>query len=248
MEHESSDEQLVEIANGSIFCSCLSSVFVDGLKHFSRVKPEFLFIETSGLSDPSSFDKILKDFQLQEEYEILSSICLVDAVKTLKLLNVITIIQKQIQYSNIILLNKSADVDSETLEKLSEKIVDMNQSATQIRTNYCEIDFDLLNDKKFQKSNDSLESCNTPGSRLCSILLEQKNINELDLQELLLEIVKHSYRIKGYYRINDKTFYFSDNNGIIEKKEVQVYSDYGINILSDKNQIFYIKSLIDKLG
>jgi len=248
MEHESSDEQLVEIANGSIFCSCLSSVFVDGLKHFSRVKPEFLFIETSGLSDPSSFDKILKDFQLQEEYEILSSICLVDAVKTLKLLNVITIIQKQIQYSNIILLNKSADVDSETLEKLSEKIVDMNQSATQIRTNYCEIDFDLLNDKKFQKSNDSLESCNTPGSRLCSILLEQKNINELDLQELLLEIIKHSYRIKGYYRINDKTFYFSDNNGIIEKKEVQVYSDYGINILSDKNQIFYIKSLIDKLG
>ena len=247
IENENSDEQLVEIANGSIFCSCLSSVFVDGLKHFSKVKPEYLFIETSGLSDPSSFGKILDDFQLHEDFEVLSSICLVDAVKTLKLLNVITTIQKQIQSSEIILINKIADSDFKTLEELSKKINELNPSAIQIRTNFGEMNFDLLNSKKIQNSNRQLECCNTPSSRPSSILLEQKDISENDLLDLLQKIVIKSYRVKGYYQLNNKIFYFSDNNGSIEKRETQVHNSFGINILCDKKQKYIILDLIDEV-
>ena len=45
---------IAELSNGSIFCACIKDKFVDGLIAMSKTDIEYLFIEASGLADPSN--------------------------------------------------------------------------------------------------------------------------------------------------------------------------------------------------
>ena len=51
---------IAELSNGSIFCACIKDKFVDGLIEMSKTDIEYLFIEASGLADPSNMEDILK--------------------------------------------------------------------------------------------------------------------------------------------------------------------------------------------
>lgn len=43
---------LIEISNGSIFCSCLKGEFVKTLIGFTKLDVDILVVENSGLADP----------------------------------------------------------------------------------------------------------------------------------------------------------------------------------------------------
>ena len=47
--------QLTEINNGSIFCACKLEQFEDAIRRIMEVnRPELIFVEASGLSDPTA--------------------------------------------------------------------------------------------------------------------------------------------------------------------------------------------------
>ena len=50
------DIQMVEINRGSIFCSCLKLNFVNALSEMAQKDFEYLFVESSGLGDPSNVE------------------------------------------------------------------------------------------------------------------------------------------------------------------------------------------------
>ena len=52
--------EMAELSNGSIFCACIKDKFVDGLIAMSRTDIEYLFIEASGLADPSNMGEIVE--------------------------------------------------------------------------------------------------------------------------------------------------------------------------------------------
>ena len=52
--------KLVEINNGSIFCACLKDGFVKTLVAFLEQPVDVLFIEASGMADPSSMEHLLE--------------------------------------------------------------------------------------------------------------------------------------------------------------------------------------------
>ena len=52
--------EMVEINNGSIFCSCLKDNFVKTLVAFLELPIDILFIEASGMADPSSMKILLE--------------------------------------------------------------------------------------------------------------------------------------------------------------------------------------------
>ena len=54
------DIQMVELNRGSIFCSCLKLNFVQALADMAEKDFEYLFVESSGIGDPSNLDEILK--------------------------------------------------------------------------------------------------------------------------------------------------------------------------------------------
>ncbi len=53
--------ELVELnRGGSIFCSCLQLSFVSALVEMADRNMEYVFVESSGLADPSNIDEFLE--------------------------------------------------------------------------------------------------------------------------------------------------------------------------------------------
>ena len=51
---------MTELTRGSIFCTCLQLKFSQALAEMSKQDIEYLFVESSGLADPSNIDEILE--------------------------------------------------------------------------------------------------------------------------------------------------------------------------------------------
>ena len=121
--------KVYEIGNGSVFCSCLKAPFLFGLKHFAEEKPELLFIEASGLSDPSSMDKILAEHGMDSQFRVHRIITLVDPVKFTALSHVLNVIDRQIAAGDRILVNKADLVSEEELEKVLSLVKENNSGS-----------------------------------------------------------------------------------------------------------------------
>ncbi len=74
--------EMVEINRGSIFCSCLKLSFVQALAELGKRDLDFLFVESSGLSDPSNILEILSAVAELgvNSLKFCGVICLIDAV------------------------------------------------------------------------------------------------------------------------------------------------------------------------
>lgn len=78
--------EMVEINRGSIFCSCLKLSFVQALAELGKRDLDFLFVESSGLSDPSNIREILSAVAELgvNRLQFCGVICLIDAVNFLR--------------------------------------------------------------------------------------------------------------------------------------------------------------------
>lgn len=78
--------EMVEINRGSIFCSCLKLSFVQALAELGKRDLDLLFVESSGLSDPSNIHEILNAVAELgvESLNFCGVICLIDAVNFLR--------------------------------------------------------------------------------------------------------------------------------------------------------------------
>ncbi len=78
--------EMVEINRGSIFCSCLKLSFVQALAELGKRDLDFLFVESSGLSDPSNIREILSAVAELgvNSLKFCGVICLIDAVNFLR--------------------------------------------------------------------------------------------------------------------------------------------------------------------
>ena len=78
--------EMVEINRGSIFCSCLKLSFVQALAELGKRDLDFLFVESSGLSDPSNIREILSAVAELGVHSLkfCGVICLIDAVNFLR--------------------------------------------------------------------------------------------------------------------------------------------------------------------
>ena len=228
----SNEYQVYEISNGSIFCSCLSAELVKSLKYYADIKPDVLLIETSGLSDPTTFRKILEDNKLNDLYDISASFCIVDSIRTMKLSGKIVAIEKQIKSSDVIIINKTDLISDEQYKELVKFIKVYNKTANIFKTRYADIDLSVLNTKHKSQYPSEAVSCNTVSSRPGSIVLGQKNI-EIDELKKFYEIIKEKiFRIKGFLKINEENYYISDNNDELQiEKTAHEVNTLGLTVL-----------------
>ena len=62
---EGDDIDMMEISKGSIFCVCVKTDFIKGLYELnSKVQPDVMLIESTGVANPSDLKKDLKDFEV----------------------------------------------------------------------------------------------------------------------------------------------------------------------------------------
>lgn len=199
---------ILEINNGSVFCSCLKGAFIDALITYSELPIEYLFVESSGMADPSNIKQILDSVIGKvkgKEYDYQGAICVVDSIHFLDQVDVLAMIERQIASSNLILINKVDLIDKAGLQAVEQKIASINPEAERIKTSYCDIGFDFLQHKlKKVEFKGSGESCNTPLNRPTAHVVRTDGIfPQRKFEDFLQALVPWSIRMKGFFRLDD---------------------------------------------
>jgi G3E family GTPase len=240
---EIKDQSIYEIKNGSIFCSCLSSELVVALKEYIEVNPEILIIETSGLSDPSVFDKILANNNIEQNFNLISSVCIVDPKTVIKLASKIVAIEKQIHSSSVQVINKIDTAGTEELKTVREFIKKYNSNAKIIETNFAQFDLEVLeNIFKDGPVEKEAVSCNTVSNRPGSIILAQQDTTIDDLKRFYKTIYNKILRLKGFLNIDENLYYISSNNDVvdIQKYESGYTVELGLSVLLLEEKIDHV--------
>ena len=90
--------ELTEINRGSIFCSCLKLNFAQAMIEMADRDIKYLFVESSGLADPSNIGEIMEGVESVKgkAYDYKGAICVTDALNFMDQLVVISKIGPQI--------------------------------------------------------------------------------------------------------------------------------------------------------
>ena len=100
--------EMVEINRGSIFCSCLKLSFAQALAEMSKMDLKYLFVESSGLADPSNIEEILDGVKVMagDKYDLKGVLCLIDAVNFIEQLSDLETVNRQLKHCHMAIINK----------------------------------------------------------------------------------------------------------------------------------------------
>ncbi|MGB8453817.1 MAG: CobW family GTP-binding protein [Anaerocolumna sp.] len=197
--------QLVQINNGSIFCSCLKGEFVKTLIAFSKEAIDVLFIENSGMADPSNMHHLLGELEDKagRPYNYLGAVCILDAVTFLKHVQVLSPVQNQIAISNFIVINKIDLVNKFTIDEVKAKVRELNPAAYLYETMYSEIPIQIL-EEHLMDNGYMGETSNQPCNRMVSYSVEcEEELDRADITEFIKAIQSKSFRIKGFVKTGE---------------------------------------------
>ena len=165
------DDSLVSLQNGCICCT-LKMDLVEQLKEIVDMKRfDYIVIEASGICEPAPIAQTICSIpSLGPQYiengilRLDSIVTVVDALRMkdefsngsdLMKTNIdeedlASLVIQQIEFCNIILLNKAAEVEPKELEHLKQIIRAIQPKAEIFECNYCDVDLNLIvNTKKF---------------------------------------------------------------------------------------------------
>lgn len=235
---------MVELSNGSIFCACIKDKFVESLIQMSAKNIEYLFIEASGLADPASMPDILRGIEhlLIKPYQYIHSLCVVDATRFIELSEVLVALNKQVNYSDLVIVNKADLIDDEEFYEINNLIKEINPETFVVKASYCDVNIKELINRPSGIGEESDASTNTPESRPTTVVL--KGIKPIDIESLesfLREVSKSTYRIKGFLEGQDGPLEVScvgeqvevrQWKSAIDSAKLVVISSVGIKIIS----------------
>ncbi len=236
--------KMTELTNGSIFCACIKDKFVESLILMSGMEIDYLFIEASGLADPSSMPDILKgiDARLSRKYEYGHSICIADGTSFTDLFELLESLKKQVAYSDIIIINKTDIAEELKLNRVYEIIEEVNPLAVIYDTSYCDIDIKAVIESPSGLIGKSEESSNTFGTRPQTLVLrERREVDCESLMHFIQKIAESTYRIKGFLNSErgalkidcvGKQINVSSWDKEVKEAKLVVISSVGIGIVS----------------
>ena len=201
---QQSGVEITELNNGSIFCKCLSGTFVDSIAAMLSYHLDYLFIESSGLSDPSNMQDILTHVKnkTDQPYTYAGVLCVVDAKYFRKLSQTLSTITRQILASTLVVVNKADLVSDEELESVKRSIKRLNPLARISTTTYGRIDLAELQKLRRSRLGSHLPSLNTPETRPKTLLILTSDRLERSRLMQFIEILQDRvYRLKGLVRL-----------------------------------------------
>ena len=199
--------EMTEISRGSIFCSCLKLSFVQALAEMSKKELDCVFVESSGLADPSNIEEILNAVSAlaDEKYALKGVVCLIDAVNFPEQLSDVETVDRQLAHCNMAVINKTDLVDLKELDRVKELVREVNPLCRIITASQGKADLSFLNEDlsslKWAACEDSL---NTADNKPKTIVLESSEIIPKEiLTEFLQRVLPDCYRIKGFFKLDD---------------------------------------------
>ncbi len=169
------DEKLVEMSNGCICCTLREDLIIEVEKLASENRFDYLIIESTGISEPIpvaqtfSFESEDGTIDLSKFSYVDTMVTVVDSYNFLKDFSspeyltdrdlsdidgddrtIVNLLTDQVEFANVILLNKVDLVSTTELKLLSEIIHKLNPEAKLIKTNHSKVDLDeVMNTNMF---------------------------------------------------------------------------------------------------
>lgn len=197
---KSSGTEMIELNNGSIFCSCLEPQFIESLAKMLNKPLKTIFVESSGLSDPGKMGKSLEKASLISgiEVELGGIITVVDLTRIVQLIDAFPVIQRQIEVADLIVANKSDIIFEKKLERTLAFIRKLNPKTNITVSSYCNLKPDMIFTVTSKLSKNDYENLDLPKKRQKKIQIEFKEITDYEkLKSFVEEIAPYSLRIKG---------------------------------------------------
>ena len=165
------DDSLVALQNGCICCT-LKMDLVEQLTDIARMhKFDYIVIEASGICEPAPIAQTICSIPTMEPHYWADGLarldCIVTVVDALRMKDefgngdaltkpniaeedIENLVIQQIEFCNIVLLNKAAEVEPQELARIKEIIRALQPKAEIIECNYGDVDFDkILNTNMF---------------------------------------------------------------------------------------------------
>lgn len=166
------DDSLVALENGCICCTLRTDLIEQIFEILKSRKFDYIVIEASGICEPESIANTICSIpQLGGAYtqygisKLDTIVTVVDALRMrdefccaesltrndLATDDIENLLIHQIEFSNIVLLNKSSEVSKEELDTIKKIVVTLQPQAEIIECNYADIDIErILNTSRFR--------------------------------------------------------------------------------------------------
>ena len=159
------DDSLIALQNGCICCSLKMDLIAQLHDLVAQKAYDYIVIEASGICEPApiaqticSYPEMVPQFAM-DGVPVLDCICaVVDALRLRdefdgglalehhipKEEDLAALVTEQIEFCNVILLNKASEVSEEELARIKSIIRAIQPTAPIIETNYCDVDLEKL--------------------------------------------------------------------------------------------------------
>lgn len=198
---------MTEIGRGSIFCSCLKLTFVQALAEMGQKDLDQVYVESSGLADPSNLEEILDAVRVLagDVYDLRGVICLVDAVNFPEQLKDVQTVDRQLAHCHMAVVNKTDLVSDAQLEEVIRLVRQVNpkcllQTCVNGKIDFASLEQDLLGHQWAACD----ESTNTIDNKPKTFSLEcREPVNREKFTEFLRMVLPECYRIKGAFLLEE---------------------------------------------
>lgn len=210
--------KLVEINNGSIFCACLKDGFVKTLAAFLQQPVDKLYVEASGMADPSSIEQllaeiepmVLKKYNTDRRYNYKGCICIVDCGHFIELKESLMSPVLQVKKSNLIVLNKTDTVSETAKNKVLQILKDITPAAVVYCTSYAKVPESILTASLCGETIETDKTTNTTENRPYGAVIHLHDTYEyVHMVSFFQKIAARLYRIKGFFKTPNGSFYVS---------------------------------------
>ncbi len=170
---EGDDIDMMEISKGSIFCVCVKTDFIKGLYELStKVQPDILLIESTGVANPSDLKKDLKLPIFDDRFQFKEQFCVIDSAHFLEAYDVYASLEKQIASSSVFIINKTDLASPEKITETKKVIQGFHPDPDFLETTYADIPLERFFDLKTGETG-NLPDVNAPIDALSSEELDQ---------------------------------------------------------------------------
>ena len=159
------DDSLVALQNGCICCTLKTDLMQQIVEIMKMDKFDYIVIEASGICEPEPIAQTITSMKaiggVYTEFGTPRLDCIVTVVDAIRMVDefgcgenlerkdleeedIENLIIQQIEFCNILLLNKVADVEPEALEKVKRIIREIQLKAKIVECNYADVDIESL--------------------------------------------------------------------------------------------------------
>lgn len=224
---------VVELTGGCICCSLKTDLYLTLKSIWQRFKPRQLFIETTGVADPSTVVDVFDDPELNAQMKIVKVVTVLDIELWEARECFGPIFFNQLRQADLILLNKIDIVEEQKTSQFLNELHESMPHAQVIPTLHCEIEPEIVMDGRtmtpkldnFVDLNHPYNNIESPGGSLGYISFSFRTgvaIDEACFKQFTESLPWELFRMKGPVRFRDRTILVNYVGG---KNEWTVWKD-----------------------